>query len=252
MKELLFDQPLPADDTGPVLEQSHPYGLYSPPVPRLLGAASWKVGGNPLTAVGSFLGLRHPPRIPAKHVPKVGWEVAAGVTAGTLVSALGRLLVLALGPCQSLLPRAARIHLGFGTDLHSSFSSDFQVEGSIPATRTRYGYWLEIRCAARSDSQAAIRSYKDLNYFEMRRLTHPSELDTYGMILHPCGPREAPTSDDHRPFARVCREHRVAPWQVELLYARPFSDGHASYRAYLVRGNRRPRPVDLLIDSRPN
>lgn len=195
---------------------------------------------------------------PPAEVPlaTLTFEVASGVHPHIMLAMLQDYVARTLTPDFAGQVVQAQFVQRTPAAFHQQYWSDYTFRGQIPPTRSPYGYWTGVDGFARSDSLEAIRIYKDMNYFEMRRVLNPSEIQQFGMVLHPCSYRLPPTPADFQNYVRVAQRYYGIPnpEAFTLLYTRRFNDGQNAHMGYLIA--RGPDPIrspykDVLIDNLP-
>ena len=261
MKDSLFDALSPArqaDDVFPVVNRRN-FVKFGAAGLGVLGAASsalatfpWRHSAPPVQQGPPLVPLP-PPEVP---LARLTFEVSAGVNPHQMLQLLQQYIAQTLTPNYAGQVVQAEAFQRVPTDFHQNYWSDFRFNGQIPPTRTRFGYYTGVNEFARSDSQISIRTYQDLNYFEMRRVINTTELNQFGMVLQPYSYRRPPTQADLESFYRVCRTYYGIgnPEAYSLLYVRPLTNGRNAFNSYLI--SRGPEPMrspykDLLIDNVP-
>ncbi len=122
----------------------------------------------------------------------------------------------------------------------------------VPVTQTRYGSYFGLSQLPRYDRTSRVRPIKDLNEYEMKRISHPAEIEANGCVLFPCGERREPAREHEEQFAKTCELHGADPKKLDWLYTRPFNDGSKeegsnTHAAFGVASKRDPTKKDLLI-----
>ena len=205
----------------------------------------------PIVEQGPPLIQLPPPEVP---LARLTFEVSAGVSPHHMLRMLQDYIAQTLTPdWAGQIVQAQALQPVPGT-FHQNYWSDYRFQGQIPPTRTRYGYYTGVNDYLRSDGQAAIRPYQDLNYFEMRRVINASEMTQFGAPLTPYSDRRPPSQADMQAFYRVCREYYGIqnPDAFALMYVRQLTNGRNVYNSYLI--SRGPDPMrspfkDLLVDN---
>ncbi len=121
----------------------------------------------------------------------------------------------------------------------------------VPVTRTRYGSYFGLDQLPRHDRTSEICTIKDLNEYEMRRISYSGEIRANGCVLFPCGERVEPAAEHAEHFAKTCELYGKGPSNFDWLYTRPFNDGSNAesntHTAFGVASKRNPTQKDLLI-----
>lgn len=124
---------------------------------------------------------------------------------------------------SGLIGRSKLTQRSYTSDFHQSFSAPFIFESlTVSPYSTDYGNYFEVARFPLYDQQNPCRRIKDLNAWEIRRITNRREIERFECVLSPCNERQ-PLSAALEPDARnTIKSHGLDPRDYNVEYARPF------------------------------
>ncbi len=122
------------------------------------------------------------------------------------------------------------------TDFHYYYASPIIFAGgAIISEEVICGNGFEVNQFPFYDARCPCESINDLNAFEIRSVTNPSEVAEYGCVLAPHGKRRPVEHADHANYRRIAsRSYNLDPDEFEPEYGRVFRGNGHTVRGYQI------------------
>jgi hypothetical protein len=156
---------------------------------------------------------------------------------------------------SSQLSRASIYCAPSPTDFHSYYSAPLIFVGTtISPEEVICGNGFEVNRFPYYDVQCPCRGINDLNAFEIRSVTHKTEIDRFGCVLAPHSIRSRVEYYDHADYNRTASAYGVDTAKVNVEYKRVFTGKGKSRYGYHIADKTRVgsngKPFrDVLLSS---
>jgi hypothetical protein len=134
-------------------------------------------------------------------------------------------------------------------DFHYSFSAPLLFVRGITPEEVVCGHYFQIAGLPLYDLQYQCQNIKDLNAWEIRRITNLKEIDRYGCVVAPCSRRRPPSEEDKADFIRTAESYELHPDTIKHDYTRMVNNGKP-FKAFGV-SQRLPQNPGARVNEKP-
>lgn len=139
----------------------------------------------------------------------------------------------AAGRIESAISRARVVYASTPDSFHMSYAAPLVIVGTtIEPQNAGCSNCFEIDRFPFYDINTPCLRIKDMNAFEIRRVTNGKEVNQFGCVLAPCNEREPVRQADMADFRRTAEDYGYDPSTIRADYKRPFNN----HKGRVVRG----------------